>query len=261
MKKLYPLQWALCLLLLLSFTACKKMLKDDEPDNCAQIPLVKITGAKTTPYYTGDTIHLGTSITPLGLYRWTQTHALNDISSTDEVIIYSASKFDEGWYYLSVSYPDCASHNDSVHITVVNKPVTAPCTPTNNSVTFNLIPSVTFGSTALGIDLSYGCKNLSGNPGAGYPDLDIYFNPYWNGTEPEDGAYTLCNSFMWPDGNPYSICMTSLYSGIAFHSNPGTVYVTHAGGKLQVTFCGLTFSGTFGNHAYSTTASGQLTAP
>ncbi|HMH20146.1 MAG TPA: hypothetical protein VK563_00150 [Puia sp.] len=257
MKNLYPIRWSICLFLLISLSHCKK---NADSNNCADILKVKITGAKAS-YYTGDTISLGTSLTPLALYIWSQTNAPNAISSSDHVLIYSASKNDEGWYYLSVSYPDCASHSDSVHITVTNKPVTAPCTPTNNSVTFSAIPSVTFGSVTYGTDPSTGLRRITGNPGAGYPDLEIYFNPFWNGKEPEDGAYSLSNEITFPDYNPYAVFISSSYSGIYFEADPGTVYISHTGGKLAATFCTLGFTGEFGGKAYKTSASGKLTAP
>lgn len=106
----------LALLIITLLWGCKK---SQSTDNCAQIPLVKIIGAKKA-YFVGDTIQLGTNITPLALYRWSTTNSLNDISNTDGVLIPSCTKYDGGWYYLSVSYPDCASHFDSVYISVTN---------------------------------------------------------------------------------------------------------------------------------------------
>lgn len=248
------------LLLTFLLNGCKKSDSDEE-NNCAQILKVKITGAKTTTYYVGDTIKLGTSITPLGLYSWTTTSSLNAISNTDGVFIPSCTKYDEGWYYLSVSYPDCASHNDSVYIAVTNKAVSAPCSPSNNTVTFSSIPDVSVGSCSWGVDPSWGLKDLSANPSSGYPTFNIYFNPYWNTREPEDGAYNISPTITFDQNDLYTVYMNSTYSSILFEAGQGQVFVSHVNGKLRVTFCTISFSGSLGGPSYTTTASGMLTAP
>ena len=255
MKKniLFVLPFVLAFFLFLN--GCKKSGSDEE-DNCTQIPKVKITGAKTTTYYVGDTIQLGTNITPLGLYSWRTTNSLNEISNSDGVFIPSCTKYDEGWYYLSVSYPDCASHMDSVYITVTNKAETAPCNPSNNTVTCSSIPNFTFGSITYGIDPGMGLKDLSGNQ-----SFNIYFNPYWTSKEPEDGAYNISPTSTFDQNDLYTVYINFIYSSIFFEAGQGKVYVSHVGGKLRVTFCSLSFSGSLGGPAYTTTASGMLTAP
>jgi len=250
----------IALFLLSCLNGCVKSNSSSE-NNCEQIPKVRITGAKTTTYYVGDTIQLGTNMTPLALYSWSTTSSLNAISNTDGVFISSCTKYDEGWYYLSVSYPDCASHIDSVYIAVTNKASAAPCTPTNNTISFSSIPSVSFGSCNWGVDPSWGLKDLSGNPPSGYPDFNIYFNPYWNSKEPEDGAYNISSTITFDQNDLYTVFMSSTYSSIYFEAGQGKVYVSHVGGKLQVTFCSIPFSGSLGGPSYTTTASGMLTAP
>lgn len=242
-------------------SSCKK---SETAGNCENIQKVKITGAKTS-YYVGDTIWLQTNIVPLGLYSWNQTNALNAISSSEQVFIPYCTKNDEGWYYLNVSHPDCASHNDSVYLKVINKPVAAPCTPANNTVTFSAIPSISFGSASWGLDPSWNYKNLQGSQSYGYPDFNIYFNPYWNDKEPEDGEYKVSNGMVF-DNNVstlYSVCISSTYSSIFFQASgtDGKVYVSHVSGKIQVSFCSLPLSGDWGGTLYRTTATGRLTAP
>jgi len=260
MKKSILFSLSTALLFIFFVNGCKKS-GSDEGNNCEQIPKVKITGARTTTYYVGDTIQLGTNITPLGLYSWTTTNSLNAISNSDGVFIPSCTKYDEGWYYLAVSYPDCASHFDSVHITVTNKAVTAPCSPSNNTISFSSIPSVSFGSCNWGTDPTTGLKDLSANTSYGYPTFDIYFNPYWNNKEPEDGAYNISPTITFDQNDLYTVYMSSIYSSTYFEPGQGKAYVSHAGGKLQVTFCSLSFSGSLGGPSLTTTASGMLTAP
>lgn len=247
-------------LALLIFALAGGCKKSDSADNCAQIPLVKITGAKPS-YVVGDTIQLSTNITPLGLYSWKTTNSLNEISNTDAVFIPSCTKYDQGWYYLAVSYPDCASHFDSVYISVTNKAVDAPCTPSNNTVSFSSIPNISFGSCDWALDPSWGLRDLSANTTYGYPDFNIYFNPYWNSIEPEDGAYNISPSITFDQNDLYTVFISSTYQSIYFVAGSGKVYVSHVGGKLRVTFCSLSFSGSLGGPSYTTTASGMLTAP
>jgi hypothetical protein len=241
--------------LLLSAFICKK-----PANTCEEIQQVKITGAQAS-YYTGDAIHLSTSATPDGFYSWHQSQALNEISTSPQVSVDYCTKYDEGWYYLALSNPDCTSRYDSVYITVKNKPVTPPCSPANNGVSFSSIPSISFSSTTWAMDPTWNCRNLRGYQGAGYPDINIYFNTYWNTREPEDGEYSVASTLTFPDNNLYTIFFASTYSSVYFQAQPGKAYVTHTNGKLQVTFCGLTFSGSLGGPSFTTTATGKLTAP
>jgi hypothetical protein len=245
-------------LILINFWSCKK---NEEGNNCEQIQQVKITGFKSS-YYVGDTISLGTNlIPPISLFNWNFGDNPNSISGGPTVFIYPCSKYDEGWYYLSVSYPDCASHNDSVYISVINKPATAPCTPTNNTVSFSAIPNISFSTTSWTMDPDFNCKLLNGYYAYGYPDFNIYFNFFWNNKEPEDGEYNISNTITFDDNDPYSVFIASNYSDIYFEANPGKVYVSHVNGKISVTFCSLTLIGDNGGPSYTTTAIGALTAP
>ena len=241
------------LLVIAAFTACKKT-----PDTCALISQVKITGAKAL-YHVGDTIQLGTSQTPYALYTWVCSSQPNQISGSPNVFIPSCSKYDEGLYTLSVSNSDCASQIDSVYIKVINDPENAPCTPTANTVTFSGLPNISF-STSWGLDPSWNCKNLSANAPYGYPDFNIYFNPWWNNQEPEDGPYSISPDFSWATG-PYTVHIASTYEGLYFEANSDTVYITHNNGKLQATFCNLNLSEVDGTTPYNTSAKGNLTAP
>lgn len=245
------------LVLILLTNGCKK---SNTEENCAAIMKTKISGTKTS-YYVGDTIRLSTTALPDALYIWHQTNFQNAISDGPTVFIYPATKDDDGWYYLDVSFPDCAQHIDSVHISVINKPSNAPCNPSNNAVSFSGIPSISFGAASWGIDPSWGCKDLSGQGSYGYPDFNIYFNPYWNSREPEDGEYTISNTITFDDPGVYSVFIASTYQSVYFEAAPGKVYISHTGGKLQATFCSLQLSGDLGGSAFTTSASGKITSP
>ena len=246
------------LVLMVQFCSCFKK----GTDNCEEIQQIKITGAKNQ-YYVGESISLGVNeLATTALYLWSLGDNPNLISSVPTVFIYECDKGDEGWYRLSISHPDCKSNNDSVFISVKNKPATAPCNPANNSVTFSAMPDINFGSVTFAIDNVYARKNLKGHTAFGYPDLNIYFNLYWNKEEPEDGEYSIGNALSLSDFAPYTVYMTTKYSDILFNAAlTGKVYVSHVNGKLQAKFCDIDFSGSYGGIVYRSKATGTITAP
>jgi len=259
MKKTIVLSFLISIFFICLLYSCKK---SNQPiDNCAAIQKVVINGAKNS-YYVGDTISLNAGpLPPIALFEWFRDIDPSSISGDNTLFIYPCKKSDEGWYYVSISYPDCASKVDSVYIAVHNPPATAPCSPATNTISFSSIPSVNVGSTSWGMDVDWNCKNLSAPGSGGYPDFNIYFQYYWNDKEPEDGAYDISNTITFDDGNPYSVFMSSTYSSIYFQANPGKVYVSHVNGKIQVTFCNIVFSGSLGGPTYTTSATGNLSAP
>jgi hypothetical protein len=231
------------------------------PDNCAEIKAVRIVAEKDS-FYVGDEIHLKVNQLPtIALFIWDHDGSPNAVSNNEEVYISYAEKSHEGWYYLSVSYPDCASHNDSVYITVRNKPGTAPCSPANNAVTFSSIPDISPASVTWGYDATWNRKKLEGRGPSGYPDYKIYFNAYWNNKEPEDGEYTVTDMSSTGSYPPYTVYISSLYNSIFFQAGSGKVYVSHVNGKIRATFCSIPLSGSLGGPSYTTTATGTLTAP
>ncbi|MGC4035969.1 MAG: hypothetical protein QM764_08400 [Chitinophagaceae bacterium] len=239
------------------FCGCKKQQNSDTDQNCAEIQQVKIVAEKNN-FTVGDEIHLAVNQLPtIALFIWTQENEPNAISNDEDVDINYAEKKHEGWYYLNVSYPDCASHTDSIYITVKNKPVTAPCTSANNTVSFSSIPDLSPATVSWSYNTTWNRRVLSAHGSAGYPDFNIYFNTYWDTKEPEDGEYSVTTMQATDEYPPYTVYISSLYSSIFFQAGSGKVYVTHENGKLRVTFCDISLSG----DSYTTTATGMLTAP
>lgn len=249
----------LCMAVLVLCNNCTK-LGTGKNSNCAEITSLKITGAKTV-YYPGDTISLTTTTTPYAFYSWQQDSLPTILSKQPNMIIYPCTKYNEGWYYVTVSDPMYATHIDSVYIRVINKPAVAPCSPGNNMVAFSAIPDIRFGSASWAINPTWNCMNLKGYRALNYPDINIYFNPYWNTREPEDGAYDVSDTPGLPGNDVYNVYIASAYSGMHFAADPGKVYVSHANGKLQVSFCNLPMTGKFNGAFYTMTATGKLTAP
>ena len=250
------------LFLMILLSACIKNTDNSTADMCTKVKQVKIKSAKTT-YYVGETINLSTVTTPDGYYTWYFGQYSGIISSSTGYSVSDCAKGDGGWYYVVVNNVDCTTPGrDSIYITVVNNPDSAPCNPTNNAVTFTMNPDITF-TPKWSIDANWGVKLMYGNQGGGYPDYGIYFHSYWNNHEPEDGAYTISSltDLISGNSNVYQVATTSLYQSINFYGNSGKVYVTHAGGKMRVTFCSIPMSGTWGSSVLKTVSTGRMTAP
>jgi len=237
--------------------SCKK----DEASNCAAIQQVKIVVDKDS-FLVGDQIKLKINQQPTtAYYNWVHGNNINSISNTESVTIDYADKKDEGWYYLNVSNPNCASHDDSVYISVRNKPATAPCTSTNNTVTFSSIPDISPATVTWAYDNSWNRRTITAKGGYGYPSFNIYFNTFWDTKEPEDGEYTITGMGETDEYPVYTVYLSSIYSSVFFDAGSGKVYVSHVNGKLRVTFCSIPMSGSLGGPSFTTTATGMLTAP
>ncbi len=231
------------------------------PSNHDEIMSVKITGAAAV-YYAGDTISLSTSSMPYANFSWRQQGSATVISHQPNLVIYGGTKYNEGWYYVTVSDLAYATHTDSVYIKVINRPAVAPCNSANNVVSFSAIPDIKFSTATWGISPAWNCMHLKGYRAVNYPDINIYFHPYWNNHEPEDGAYQAASDTSGFQGaNVYTVYIQSAYEGVYFGAGAGKVYVSHSGNKLQVSFCGLPMTGNFDGAMYTMTATGKLTAP
>lgn len=237
--------------------SCKKSA---EEENCAGIQQMTITAEKTS-FYVGDEIYLKAEAGELpatAYFSWTHTNRVNNISTSPEVHIYYAEKADEGWFQLLVNYPGCATKIDSVYISVKNKPAIAPCNPANNAVTFSTIPDIKPATVSWSYDPSWKRRVLKAYGDFRYPDFKIYFNTFWDAKEPEDGEYNIVTMAKTDEYPPYTVTISSLYSGNYFESGAGKVYVSHVNNKLRVTFCNIQFNDGTG---IKTTATGALTAP
>ena len=228
---------------------------------CDSIAKIKIRGAKAS-YYVGDPISLSVSDVPNVFYTWTSSSTYGVISNSASFSLSSCTKEYQGWFYVSASNSNCTTHVDSVYITIQNKPVTPPCSPTNNTLSFSGVADFTFSNPQWGTNPSFGQKDLSVSTSSG--DFDLMFNPYWNTKEPEDGVYTITNTPTFLDASSvYTVYMSLVSQSIYFSPNNTTdlVYVTHQNGKIQATFCSVKLSGSLGGPSYTTTAVGKLTAP
>lgn len=257
---LFALLLATCVII----NSCSKLseaINGNDTSVCDSIAKVKIRGAKSL-YYVGDPISLSVSNVTNIFYSWRGANTFGELSNSSTLNVSSCTKDYQGWIYVLASNPNCISHVDSVYLNIQNKPVTPPCSPTNNTVTFNGLPDITVSKPTWGLDPTYGEKDMSASTYSG--DFDLYFNPYWNTKEPEDGVYTVTNTPTFLDASSvYTVYIATISQSIYFSPNNTTdkVYVTHQNGKLQVTFCSVSLSGSLGGPSYKAIATGKLTAP
>jgi len=259
-KKFLPV--ALLSFIYLFYGCTKSVDPNAEGGMCDRLHKVKIVTAKTT-YYVGDTIQLNVNDEVDGFYSWRHSSIPNDLSLGTGFHTDYATKTYQGWFYLSVNNVECnETVHDSIYIEVINKPAVAPCDPANNTANFSSIPDISFSTATYAINYSYNRKYIGGYKSYGYPDINVYFHPYWLDKEPEDGAYTVATgSIAFGSENVYEVFITSIYSSIFFQPQGGKAYVTHVNGKLQVTFCDVPLRGDLGGAPYTTTVTGKLTAP
>lgn len=248
------------ILSLLLLNGCTKSSDTLIEEYCNQLKSVKIVTEKTS-YYVGEPIQLNVSLEVDGFYYWRHSQMPNDISNDADYYTDYATKTNQGWYYLTISNSDCETLHDSIYIEVLNKPADAPCDPANNTASFSSIPDIAFTDATYAIDYTWNRKYIGGYQSFGYPDINLYFHPYWLDKEPEDGEYTIATGGMaFGSENVYEVFITSLYSSIFFQPrNGGKAYVTHVNGKLRVTFCNIELSGSLGGPVYTTTVTGRLT--
>lgn len=241
-------------------SACEKNVPG--ADMCERMQTVKIVTDKTS-YFVGDTIQLNVSDEVNGFYSWRHSVMPNDISLGVGYYTSYATKTQQGWYYLTISNPDCnLTVHDSIYLEVLNKPADAPCDPENNKASFSAIPDISFANATYEIDYTWNRRVIRGYQSFGYPDINVYFHPYWLDKEPEDGEYTVSTGGMaFGSENVYEVFITSLYNSIFFQPRGGKAYVTHVNGKLRVTFCDVELSGSIGGPVYVTSVTGKLTAP
>ena len=242
---------------LLFLFSCKKNLFGDGND-CNQ--LMRVKAHHIAPVTKGGTIELNADQLDGAIYYWTnglyfQSYSQNNILTTN------ANYTDRGWYYLNVTLPDCNPKYDSIYVDVKFPQGTPSCTPANNSASFS-------GSVLLGDQTYYYVNFGSTSDGYGVTansmngDMRINMSSYWLTHDLEDGIYYTTNFptiDSWEIGKIY---LSNVNNSILWVAEPDMpVYISHVGGKQQITFCNLTFSGDFNGNLYHTNVSSKITQP
>jgi hypothetical protein len=235
---------------------CNKEKQSDEM-TCENIN--KTTVSSNSPVTNGETIHFGTQeVGGYRIYSWTGPDNYANQYPVDSIT--NAQLENEGWYYLHLfSVNGQCEKFDSVYVDVKLPQGTPPCTINNNSVSFNNLGTDNYSGVTKYIDPNFSQKVLAANAGI-YSSLTIYFHTHWRTAEPEDGVYITNDTpvFDQTDNNYNKVFVTATKNSVYWGSNAGqTVYISHAGSKLQARFCDLMMGGNNGV-SLTTQASGNV---
>ncbi len=245
----------LFLFLVLGYTFCSC-----EKNNCPKT--MELTVSKTD-ISVGDDFQI---IAPSGsgneYFRWSGPGNFSSITS-NILSIYNASYSSNGWYYCNKTLTDCnKTITDSIYVDVKLLQEAAPCTPTNNYLSFTSIPSVALTSVTFAMDQVYNGMSFTGNGAFGYPaDFKVVFNSFNGNFDPPDGVYKTTGNVTFNVTQPFEdVSISFVYNSGYFHSVPGQkIYVTHIGGKVSVSMCNLTFS--YVGTGLTTKCTAKLTKP
>lgn len=239
-------------LLLSLFCSCKKV----PLVNCPDSMLIEVTNTSPT---VGEGIRFtAPKESDYDVYTWI-TPKNNTTTASRYESVDPVKYSDRGWYTcLRQSFECNRTYRDSIFIDVKLKQETPPCTLTNNFISIPALVNVTLSSVTQVYDPTYNAMTLSGSPSAVYPAFKIVFNSYNGNTEPIDGTYLTTSTSVFDFTQEYNeVSVSFFYMGANYHCAPfQNLYVSHAGGKLRVSFCGMNFSSLIRPPA---TCSGQMT--
>jgi hypothetical protein len=258
-RHLKPITSLFCFYVFSSFVFLYGCSKKEET-TCPSAFSIK---ANSTTPTVGETLTLSASVEKFN-YIWNGPLNFHVEQSTgaSAVSIDNIKINQSGWYTGSLTGTGCGVLVDSVFVDVKYKQGNPSCALTDNKASGTGIPDLSAVSVSKAYDASWNAMSLHASGTFGYPTYTFLFNSYNGHAEPKDGLYVTTdiqafNPFQ--DANViYGQCQ---YSSYFFKTQADqTVYVSHAGGKLRIAFCGLKMSGDNGNSVMVTsTFSGQFT--
>ncbi|MEO6670153.1 MAG: hypothetical protein ABIN36_11795 [Ferruginibacter sp.] len=258
MKKNYLLPLSAICLLTVVFSSCvKDPLQQSIGDACNH--LLTLHTHPVAAVQKGSQIDLSVDYAENATYYWSGPNYYQSYSQNNTVT-YDADFSDRGWYYVKISNIDCSNYGfDSVFVDVKFPQGTPACSPTDNSANFTsavLLGDQSYYYVSFGPGVAgYG---ITGNSSNG--DMNITMSSYWNTNDLEDGVY-------YTTGSPLperidQIHMSNVNQSIWWNAEADKpVYISHAGGKRRITFCGIDFSGDWGGTLYHATVDAQITEP
>lgn len=257
--KFFPAFFATVALFALQVSCTKDSAANNQDDPNSPCPrLSQLHAHSFAPVVKGSEIRLFADSLTDAYYNWTGP---NNFSSTDQNPYVSsyASYTDRGWYYVAMMHDGCTTKRDSVYVNVTFPQGNPACTLINNTGIFNsalllgdqLYSFVSFGQGITGYEITANSSN---------GDLRITLSPYWITHNFEDGIYYTTSDLL-PDYNEIDqIHISDVNQGILWTAAPDKpVYISHSGNKVRVSFCNISFTGTWGSSLYTTTISAQVT--
>lgn len=226
-------------------------------------PCYRLTHLHThsfTPVTMGDEIKLIVDTLAIADYHWTGPGYFESYTQNPTISSY-ADYTDRGWYYVSMSLSGCPTKRDSVYVDVKFPQGTPSCTLTNNKAEFG-------GPVLLGDQSFYYVSYGAGTTGyevegnSTFGDLRISMSPYWITHPLEDGIYYTTSDQLLDYADIGKIFISDVNQSIYWVAEADKpVYISHVGGKARISFCGISFSGSWGGTLYHTTVDAQITQP
>ncbi len=245
----------------LLFISCKKAATTDDATNATCPTPDSITPGNNGTNNTvvvGWPLELSAPSSYVGYYNWfspsggsiTQAGFTTPYSN---VCYKAVSTFaDSGTYKLEVKFDNCVRWAGTTKVKIIAPP-TPPCNTTNNTSTSTVIG--VGGDTYTNRDFSNN-NVITANPGISDGTLHFYFS---GNTPPKPGKYRT-------NGSDFSSvetevgCWLSYFPARQFINKANQdVYVNSVNGKLQISFCGCSFTNPLGSAAI--TISAKITQP
>lgn len=259
--KFFPALYAVLTLFVLPVSCTKDTSTNDQ--NNANNPcqrLAQMRAHSFTPVVKGSEIYLSADTLTGVYYNW---FGPNNFTSYDHnpYVTSDAYYTDRGWYYVSIMHDGCTTKRDSVYVNV-NFPQGSPsCNLINNTGLFSsalVLGDQSYSFVSFGQGISG--YEIVGNSSNG--DLRITLSPYWITNNFEDGIYYTTSDPL-PDYNEIDrVHISDVNQNILWTAAPDKqVYISHVGNKVRLSFCNISFTGTWGASTYTTNISAQVTQP
>ena len=243
------------LLCITSFTSCVKDIAGENDDPCKK--LAQLHAHAFTSVSKGEEIEIEADYMEDVFYTWRGPGTFESNNYKTMVSSY-AEYYDRGWYYITMSYPDCTTKVDSVFVTVKFPQGNPTCTPANNSANFSSLGDQMYSFISFGAQTGgYGATCNSSNG-----DLQITMSSYWASHDMEDGIYSSSSDPLPEYADIDKVFISCVNQSIYWVAEPDKpVYISHVGGKICITFCGIDFSGSLGGPTYHTVVDAKITQP
>lgn len=253
----------IALFLSLVFNACTPGGGSDEDalnQTCDALAL--LNAQSFTPVTKGGEINLSADYLEGAFYHWSGPNNF-DANGRTPTVTSSAYYNHRGLYYVTISRDGCPDRVDDVYVDVKFPQGTPSCALINNRATFS--GAVSLGTQNFGF-MTFGAAQVGDNyqvvANSSNGDMSMYMSPYWKTHDFEDGIYYTTTDPS-PDYSDFDKIFISDVNGSIYWACEANkpVYVSHVGGKVRISFCSISFSGSTGGPSYTTIISAQLTQP
>lgn len=263
-------------LVLIAFTALTSCSKggggnNNPGPNCTAVSGATASGSAASVAKGQPFTYSATSLSNV-TYSWTLPGG--GTSTTASTTINAVDFSNEGWYVVTVGNSCAQTKKDSVYLDVTIPQGTAPCTPTNNQISYSnpAHQTGTFNNISIGENPSIpGIYEMTAwGTGPGTSSLTLTFHPsYKNNNQPPNGVYTTGTyvnnlpHFGPTDFDKVFVTVITYTPGTILYKADvgGKVYFSRVGGKMVATICGIPMSGNMSGTPFTTNMTLAVTEP